>query len=234
MMRASLRRPSPGVFQNHRRFAIQRFERAALIATDRAATDLKNELRTSFASARLGRLGMAFGSFSFLKAGRPVIRSGESGFFAGGRVIVRSRSERTQGAIQIYSQGGDILPSKGWLWMPTDNVPKRVGRYKMTPSRYMASSLATSIGPLIQIDGRHEGESLLVVRDVTARLAGSSKPRRLPSSGRVRVGRQAVKQIVMFVGIRRTSRAGRVDPFGKAKAIRSRLGDYFRDALGSI
>lgn len=234
MMRARLRRPGKGAFAAHRRFAIQRFEQAALIATDRAATDLKNELRTEFSGAGLGRLGMAFGTFSFLGANKRVIRNGQSGFFAGARVIVRTRSERTQGAIAAYSYGADIAPVKkgGWLWIPTDNAPKRIGKYRITPKRYSESGLTSSIGPLVFIPGRHAGEALLVVKNVTVRSAGRSNPRRLPRSGRARAGREARDFIVMFVGIKRTARAARVDPFASHQRKRAQLGDYFNTALG--
>lgn len=234
MMRASLRRPSPGVFQNHRRFAIQRSEQAALIATDRASAAAKAGDRQDMAGAGLGRLGFALGSGSDLRKTGHVHRFGASGFRASGWIFVRSRSERTLGTIQIYTEGGEILPRKGWLWMPTDNVPKRVGRYRMTPKRYMSSPLASSIGPLVQIPGRHSGEALLVVRNVTTRSAGHPNPRRLPRSGRARAGREVQDMIVMFVGIRRTSRTQRVDPAARHREQQARLPSYWHQAIGMI
>lgn len=234
MMRASLRRPSPGVLQNYRRFAIQRSEKAALIATDRASAGSKLGDRQDMASAGLGRLGFALGSGSDLQKNGKVHRFGASGFRASGWVFVRSRSERTLGTIQIYSEGGSILPTKGWLWMPTGNVPKRVGRYKMTPKRYMASPLASSIGPLVQIPGRHDGEALLVVRNVTTRLSGRPNPRRAPRSGRARAGREVQDMIVMFVGIRRTSRTQRVDPAARHRQQQALLPTYWHEAIGTI
>lgn len=237
MMRASLRRPSGGFLPSYRRFSIQRFENAALRSTDRAATDLKGDLRQAFAGAGLGRLGMAFGTFSFLKSGRKVMRSGSNGFFAGARVIVRTRSERTQGALQIYSDGGDIAPVKGkWLWIPSKDMQRLVGkrgnRRRTTPELYMKSGLASSIGPLVFVPGRHSGEALLVVKNVTIRSAGKANPRRMPRSGRPRPGREARDFVVMFVGIKRTSRAARVDPYGLAARRRARLPHYFLEALG--
>lgn len=234
MMRASLRRPSPGVFQSHRRFAIQRSERAALIATDRASAAGKTGDRQDMAAAGLGRLGFALGSGSDLQKNGRVHRFGSSGFRASGWIFVRSRSERTLGTIQIYTEGGDILPRKGWLWIPTDNVPKRVGRYRMTPKRYMQSGLASSIGPLVFIPGRHGGEGLLVVKNVTTRTAGRPNPRRLPRSGRARAGREVQDMIVMFVGIRRTSRTQRVNPSSQHRQQQARLPAYWHEAIGTI
>lgn len=234
MMRASLRRPPISAYREFARLSIQRAERAALAATDHASSQAKASLRENMAAAGLGRLGFALGSGSDQKKNGRVHRLGSSGFRASGWIFVRSRSERTQGTIQIYTEGGEILPTKGWLWIPTDNVPKRVGRYKITPARYMASSLATSIGPLIQIEGRHAGESLLIVRNVTTRLAGRANPRRLPRSGRARTGREAVEQLVMFVGIRRTSRNARANPTASLREQQRLLPSYWREELGKV
>lgn len=234
MMRASLRRPPLSAYREFARLSIQRAERAALIATDRASAAAKSGIRQDMSGAKLGRLGLAIGSGSDLQKNGQVHRFGTSGFRASGWIFVRSRSERTLGTIQIYTEGGDILPTKGWLWMPTDNVPKRVGRYKMTPKRYMASPLATSIGPLVQIDGRHGGESLLVVRNVTTRISGRANPRRTPRSGRARAGRQVQDMIVMFVGIRRTSRNARVNPAARHREQQARLPGYWHEAIGTI
>lgn len=140
------------------------------------------------------------------------------------------------GAIKIYSESGEskILPTKGWLWIPTDNVPKRVGRYKMTPARYMKSGLATSIGPLVQIPGRHSGESLLVVNKVSYRAFGRPNPRKLPRNGRARAGRQVAEQLVMFVGITRTSRAQRFSPQDYFRQQQALLPSYWHQELSKV
>lgn len=234
MMRASLRRPAAGAFLQYRRFAIQRSEAAALVATDRAALAAKGGIREDMSGARLGRLGMAIGAGSDARKNGRVHRFGNSGFSASGWTFIRSRSERTVGAIKIYSESGEILPTKGWMWIPTDNVPKRVGRYKMTPARYMESGLASSIGPLVQIPGRHAGEVLLVVNKVSVRPSGRPNPRRLPRTGRARAGRQAVDQLVMFVGIKRTSRPQRFSPQDRYRQQQALLPSYWHQAIGTI
>lgn len=235
MIRARLKRPGKGAFATHRRFAIQRFEQAALVATKRAAAEAKAGIRAEIYGARLGALGGAIGSGSDMEKYGRVKRSGASGFSASGWVYVRSRSERTQGAISAYTQGADIAPVKGkWLWIPTDNAPRRIGKYRTTPARYSASSNASSIGPLVFIPGRHGGEALLVVKNVTVRSAGRSNPRRLPKSGRARAGREQRDFVVMFVGIRRTSRAARINPMVEMQYQQSRLRDYFNQATGTI
>ena len=48
-----------GAFDDWYRFAEQRMERAALIATDRAATQGKADVRAAMSSAGIGRLGNA-------------------------------------------------------------------------------------------------------------------------------------------------------------------------------
>lgn len=234
MISAKLRRPGLGAFRDYERYAIQRAERAALIATDRASSGGKTGIRSDMAGVGLGRLGFALGSGSDLQKNGRVRRFGNSGFSASGWIYVRTRSERSLGALKIYSEGGDILPVTGkWEWIATDNVPKRIGRYRSTPRRYMQSGLASSVGPLVFIPGRHSGEALLVVKNVTTRTAGRPNPRRAPRSGRARAGREVQDMIVMFVGIKRTSRAQRFAPRERYREQQAALPSYWYQALGN-
>lgn len=234
MIRSYLTGPRLGAYRDFQRFAIQRFERAALIATDRAATLAKGSLRAEFSAAGLGRLGYAVGSGSDLRKSGRVRRIGANGFAASGWLFVRSRSERTEGALDAYTEGADIRPVKGkYLWIATDAIPSRVGRYKMTPERYAASGLVQRIGPLVMINGRHAGEKLLVVRHVTTRLAGSPRARRMPKNGRPRPGREAQEQVVAFVGIRRTSRGARVNVRRIITGVLQQFPRLYTQALGT-
>lgn len=234
MIRPYLTGPRLEAYRDFQRLGIQRFEHAALIATDRAATLAKNSLRGEFSGASLGRLGYAIGSGSDLRKSGRVRRIGANGFAASGWLFVRSSSARTEGTLDAYTVGADIRPVKGrYLWIATDAIPSRVGRYKMTPERYAASGLVDRIGPLVMINGRHAGEKLLVVRNVTTRLAGSLKTRRMPKNGRVRPGRAAQEQVVAFVGIRRTSRSARVDVRRVITSVMQQFPQLYMQALGN-
>jgi hypothetical protein len=214
------------------RSSIQRLERAALIATDRAATIAKNEIRSAMSGGGLGRLGFALGSTSDLQKGR-LLRRGPEGFSASGVVFVRSRSERTMGAIEAYTEGAEIGPRRGrWLWIATPDIPARSQRYRMTPARYVKNGLEQSIGPLVFIPGRHPGEALLVVRNVTVSTAGRrGSARRLPKRGGIRPGRDVKDFIVAFVGIRRTSRAARVNVRAIIAQVQQRLPELISAAM---
>ncbi|PZU59836.1 MAG: hypothetical protein DI547_04995 [Sphingobium sp.] len=225
-------RPGLGAYRAFERAAVQRMESAALIATDRAAGMALRTLRTTMAGAKLGRLGYALGSGSDLKKGGRLRRFGATGFSASGWVHIRSRSERAAGSVVAYTEGADILPTKGWLWIATDAIPARVGRYRMTPSRWRAAGLDSRIGPLVQIPGRNAGESLLVVKNVTTRITGRANARRLPRNGRVRAGREVRDQIVAFIGIRRTSRQARVNVRAIMTWAQSNLPRLIADAMG--
>jgi hypothetical protein len=190
-----------------------KIQRAALRATDKAATIGQNGIRAAMTGARLGKLGNAIGATSDEKKGGRFHRIGTDGFSASGVVHVRTRSERALGALEAYTQGATITPRRGgWLWIATPNVPARVGRYRMTPERYRKSGLVARLGPLIEIPGKNGGERLLIVNQVTTRIAGRPKTRRLPRNGKARAGRQHHETLVMFIGIRSTSRAARVNP----------------------
>ena len=74
-------------------------------------------------------------------------------------------------------------------------------------------------------------EAVLIVRDITTRIAGRANPRPLPRSGRVRAGRVLQQQFVAFIGIRRTSRRARVNPNAIFDWARSSLPALIKQAL---
>lgn len=235
MISAKLRRPPLSAYREFARLSVQRAERAALAATDRASAQGKAGIRNDMAGAGLGRLGLAIGSGSDLRKSGHVRRSGTSGFKASGWIYTLTRSERSLGALKIYSEGGEILPITGkWEWIASKNAPKRIGRYRTTPRRYMESGLSSSLGPLIFMPGRHSGEALLVVKNVSTRMTGNPNPRRLPRNGRARAGREAHDFIVMFVGIKRTSRTQRFSPTDHFREQQRLLPSYWREEIGRV
>ncbi len=223
MIKADITGPGSSAMERFARSIRERIEQSALVATDEAASLATSRIRTAMAGAGLGRLGLAIGSTSDLKLGKGVHRT-PSGFSASGVVHVRGRNERTLGAIESYTVGASIVPRNGgWLWIASQDLQKRVGRKKMTPAGYNASGLPQKIGPLVSIPGRHAGERLLIVRDVTTRLMGKASPLRLPRNGRVRPGRELQASFVAFVGIKSTSRQARVNPREIIEGVRREL-----------
>lgn len=233
-------RLDPGAFQSafssYYRFAEQRAERAALIATDRARKIALTRLRGEMQGASLGRLGQAISSTSDLENGKGIHRTGGGGFSASGTVFIRSGSERTRGAIEAYTQGADIRPIKGrWLWIPTDNIPRLGGgRRRLTPGTWASSGMERKIGPLVFIRAAN-GNPLLIVRNVGVSAAGKIRSARsLTRRGAPRRGQVAAEMIVAFIGIPRTSRAARVDVTAVMRSVQAELPSLFFQALGRI
>lgn len=210
-MRVTLRMPPPSAFDGFRRDSEQRIETALLAATDNVARRALNEFRTRMSGAGLGRLGYGLGKYSDKERGG-VYRRG-SGFSASGTVYIRAASERTRGTIEAYTEGANIRPRRGrWLWIATDEIPKRAGRFRMTPELYRKNGFETKIGPLIPIKGIN-GRPLLVVRDATVSAAGlKGKARSRTRAGGVRKGQREKGTIVAFYAIPNTSRSARISP----------------------
>lgn len=210
-IKVELRMPPRSAFDNFERETKARLQAASLNATQIAAGRAKSKIQTDMRGAGLGRLGNAIGNGGDLGK-RGAVRSTGAGWSASGWVHVRGRSERTAGAIEAYTAGAEISPRRGrWLWIPTDDIPARVGKRSITPENYSRLGLATKIGPLVFVL-TPSGQALLVVQG--ASLSGSGKSRSAKSrrkDGGLRKGQVAAETIVAFVGIRRTSRRGRVD-----------------------
>ena len=226
-----------GAFDDWYRFAEQRMERAALIATDRAATQGKADVRAAMSSAGIGRLGNAIGSTSDLKQGGRVHRR-SNGFSASGILYVRSRSERTLGAIEAYTEGANILPRKGrWLWFPSDEI-RRIGgtgseKRRLTPGNWVKFGMDRKIGPLVRVTTQ-SGRPLLIVKDVGVNRAGKARSARARTKrGGLRKGDVAVS-IIAFIGIPRTSREARVDVRHVLSVVQGQMPNYFAEALGRI
>lgn len=219
----------PGQFQEFRRFCIQRLERASLIATDKAPRAALAAIRPQLP----GRAGAVLTYGSDLKSGRGVKRIGPEGYRASGWVGLKSRNPRAVGMIESLTEGGEIRPKRSrYLWIATDEIPRRAGRYKMTPSLYRKGGFEQRIGPLIEIPGRHRGERLLIVKSVTVdRMGRPGRARRLPRRGSIGSSRQKKDFIVAFVGIVRTARSPVTDVRQVISLEQARLPDYRAAAL---
>ncbi len=230
MIRTGLTFPK-GLVDDFRRFSIQRLERAALVATDRASKDALKDVRASFAGSDLGRYSKAIGQFSDLTKGK-VFRRGKEAFSASGGLAIKTKNERTVGAIKSYTEGAEILPVKGrYLWFATDEIPKRAGRMKMTPELYRAKGFESKIGPLIFVPNIN-GRPLLVVKNASVNEAGkarSAKSRK--KGGGLRKGQRAKEFIVAFIGIPRTRREQRVDVEAIMRTHAARVGEMVNNEL---
>lgn len=225
-----------GSLNDYLRFMVERAESAALKSTDRAAKTAKARIRTEMGSARLGTLGNAFAAKSDLDRGGIQVRyGGNGGFAASGIVYVRTKSERTLGAIQAYTEGADIRPVRSrWLWIATDNIPRVTGRYRMTPELWVKNGFDQKIGPLVVVRSVN-GYPLLVVKNVGLSAAGSRRlAKSLTKRGMPRKGRIEKQFVVAFIGIPFTSRAARVDVQNIIDEVRAELPRMFIEALGRI
>ncbi|MBK6800368.1 MAG: hypothetical protein IPG83_02455 [Novosphingobium sp.] len=223
-----------GAFARHQTLVERRIEYAALKATHRAAEMVKSRVRQDMSAAGLGRLGQALGSTSDFRKGQVYREAG--GWSASGVVYVRSKSERTVGAIEAYTRGANIRPVKSpWLWIPTDNIQRMVGRGKdrrrLTPSLWKSSGLESRIGPLEMIKSVN-GYPLLVVKTGAVAMTGKARSLRgRLKSGRAPKGFQNRDFIVAFIGIPFTSRTARVSISRIAREVMTQLPRLYAEAL---
>lgn len=196
-------------------------ERLAMEVSDKAADRALRNIRADMAGAKLGRLGNALGMTSDKRKGGQLYRQGDAAR-ASGVIYIRSKSPRTVGAIISYTEGNEIRPVKGrWLWFPTENAQRVVGRGKerrrLTPALWRERGLDQKIGPLIRLRSVN-GNPILAVKNVgVSQVAGGRRRARgLTKSGRPRKGDVAAELVVMFIGIPRTSRQARVNVRGRA------------------
>jgi hypothetical protein len=228
----------PNAFDDLDKFARLRSEAAALEATRRAAVIAKGRIRDAMKSAALGRLGNAIGHSSDAEKRGTVYRQGD-GFSASGVVFVRSKSERTLGAIESYTQGAEIRPVRGrWLWIPTDDIARVAGakekRARVTPGNWSKLGLDNRIGPLVFAKAKN-GNPILIVKNVGVSATGASRSaKNLRKSGQPRKGQVAREFIVAFIAIPRTARAARIDVAAILRSVAQELPALFTEALGRI
>ena len=221
-----------GAYRQYQRLIDRRLEFAALDATDRAARMALRSIQSAMSGAGLSRLGKGLSSASDLSSGRGVHRREGNSFSASGTVFIRSRSERSRGAIEAYTQGANIRPVRGrWLWIPTDAIPSRAGRYRMTPELFRSQGLEQKIGKLILLKNV-DGRPLFAVENVGISLAG--KPRSagsLTKRGEPRKGQVKRQLVIAFIGIPRTNRAARVDVPAIMQQAQAALPALLTDAI---
>jgi hypothetical protein len=199
--------------------------RAAITATDRAARESQTDIRQKMASMRLGKLGNAVGQTSLLR------QRGQGDPY--GVIYARGGDESiTGGALEAYSRGVTIEPKDGnqWLWFQTSAIPRRVGRYRMTPARFRASGLMGSIGKL-EFRPLGPNRAALVIKRVSLSPKDGRAKALGPRSTRTRIPQ---KEIIAFIGIRVTRRAQRFDKDQIVFARARRVPFYIVEALDAL
>lgn len=221
--------------EQFKRQSIQRIERAALVATDKATRGAQGQMRLEMRGKGLGGLGNALGRTSDLDKGR-VYRRGAEAFDASGVIYLRSQSPRTVGAIISYTEGADIRPVNGrWLWIPTDDIQRLVGkgksRQRLTPALWSKYGLDAKIGPLVFLPQKGK-PPVFIVRNIGVSLAGKKhSAKSLTKSGRPRKGQIQREFVVAFYAIPRTSRAQRVDLIAIARRWAGIVPDLFNEEM---
>lgn len=198
--------------EQYEAFMEARVQRAMLRATDRAARNLASRVRGDMQGARLGSLGRAYGMTSDEERRGAVHPQGD-GFSASGMLYVRTRSDRTRGALESYTRGSSIAPTRGrWLWLPTNDIPRIAsGRTRLTPANWSASGMDQRIGPLVMVRSVN-GLPLLIVKNASVALSGKSRSAKSRTkTGKLKKGQAARDFLVAFIAIPRTARAARVD-----------------------
>jgi hypothetical protein len=196
--------------------------RAARYATDRAAKEGRAHLAERMRQVGLGRLGGAIGYTSELKGGR----TGKLGPY--GVIFAKGQSkpdDRGAGAIEAYTRGTTITARNGtWLAIATDAVRKR---RRLTPDLYTKSALGLYLGPLT-FRPIGNGRAVLVAKKVTL---SAKTGRALPAGKRPSKTRVNAKEVVVFVLIRFTIRAQRLNEkqelFPFAKMVPDHMNEYF-------
>lgn len=218
---------------------VQKLERAALVVSHRAAQQAKDEIRSEMAGAGLGTLGNAIGSTSDLAKGRGVYRQPGGSFSASGAVFIRSKSKRTIGAIEAYTQGATIRPVRGrWLWFPSEDIQRVAGKGKdkrrLEPHNWAALGMEAKLGPLVRIKAAN-GNPLLIVRNVGVSATGRSRSARaLTKRGMARKGDVAREFIVAFIGIPNTTRAARLDVQAILKKAQASMIPMFEEEIRKV
>jgi hypothetical protein len=217
---------------------------AAARATDDTGRLTRDDIRNAMERRELRKLSRVVQYSSDLKKRRVPRTTGDGTpvrpWRAGAIVWTREGSDRGLGAFTAYSKGALIRPVNGrrWLAFATSAIPKRVGRFKMTPARYNASGLPGSIGPLVFVRGPSPNVAYLVVKNVSVTQRTGGKARRLGKRGGVGGGRRKAEFIVAFILIRTTSRERRFDPAAlaaaQARRVPARLLNYINGNTGSI
>ncbi len=209
---------------------VRAVERGLLLSTARAAQQTadffgrqsQKSMRARMVQTGLGKMqgAVRYASSISKRGGRTnpnaVARRFGSGAKAWTVVYNQNNGDRSLGAFDAYTarSSTSIRPVNGprWLAFPTGNIPRRVGKKKITPALWNSSALKTSIGPLVFIKGISPNVAYLAVKNVSVTGKTGSKARRLGKRGGVGRGRVKKELLIAFILIRATTRTRRFNP----------------------
>lgn len=224
-----VKRSRPGAASAFGRRVAAAERRAALVATDRASKLAQTRVRMKMGAVGLGRLGNAVGQTSALKKGNA--GAGRTGA-AWGVIFARGGDDSLAGgALQAYSRG-TVITAKNveWLAFQTNAIPRRVGRFRMTPARYRSSGFATSIGELV-FKRIAPNRAILVIRNVSLSPKNGRARKLGPRPTRTRI---PVKEVVAFVLIKQTKRAKRFDHVDIVRLASTFMPRYIEETMTDV
>ena len=200
---------------------------AARVATDRATRHAHSHIQRKMKGAGLGRLSNAVGVTTSLRR--------KGGRWIGGAIYAKGKTNddnRGAAAIEAYSRGTIIRPKNGgkWLAYQTNAIPRRAGRYRMTPARYRQSGWEQKLGRL-EFRPVNARMALLVAKKVLVHPRTGRASRAGPRAPRTRIPQN---EVVVFVLIRWTQRAQRFDEKVIALQHAKQVPQFMDDALKEI
>lgn len=192
------------------------------VAVDRATRLAQKRIQDKVKGVGLGRLSGAVRMTSSERKRRRTPGNAWGAIYAAG-----GDESRAGQALEAYTQGATI---KGrnvtWLAIATRALPKKVGRYRMTPARYEAAG--SPLGPLVFKRISANRAVLIAQGDFKVSVkTGKAKPatgRRTRSSVRQR-------DVVAFVLIKETKRARRFDQAAIARIAAEKIGDFINQEM---
>ncbi len=193
------------------------------VAVDRATKLAQKGIQQRIKAVGLGRLGGAVKATSSERKRRRDPNNAWGAIYAAG-----GDESRAGGALESYTQGSTIRgKEKTWLAIATRALPKRIGRYRMTPARYEAAG--SPLGPLVFKLVKRNVAYLIAQGDFTT----SAKTGRAKAfKGRVSRGRKRQRDVIAFVLIRETKRAKRFDQKQLVKLAHQLVPKFLEEEIG--
>ncbi len=192
------------------------------VATDRATRLGQRAVQQKVKAVGLGRLSGAVRSTSSERKRQR--KKGE----AWGAVYAAGGDESRAGqALEAYTRGATIKGKNvEWLAIATRALPKRVGRYRMTPQRYEAAG--NPLGPLIFKRLSVNRAILIAQGDFTVSVK-TGKAKRF--AGRATRARKRQRDVVAFVLIKQTKRGKRFDQREVMRRASAKLPDFIGEEM---
>lgn len=197
-------------------------QRGMHVAIDRATRLAQKAIQQRIKAVGLGRLGGAVRSTSSERKKRRDPNNAWGAIYAAG-----GDESRAGGALEAYTQGATIRGRNvQWLAIPTRALPKRIGRFRMTPKRYEAAG--NPLGPLVfKLVTRNRAYLIAQGDFTTSAKTGRAKP----FKGRVSRGRQKRRDIIAFVLIKETKRAKRFDQRDLVRLAHAQMPKFLQEEI---